>query len=61
MVATGFRLDWLELRPVLMGAGVLIPAHEAERRVLVLENPGLRGASRITRRLYALLQLCQAR
>ena len=39
------------------GRGTLITAREAERRVLVLENPGLRGASSITRTLYAGLQL----
>jgi len=41
----------------LMQAGKLITAHEAERRVLVLENPGLRGKTRITHSLYAGLQL----
>ena len=46
-----------ELRPLLMEAGGLITAEEAERRVLILENPGLRGASRITQSLYAGLQL----
>ena len=46
-----------EVRPLLMEAGALISAQEAERRVLVLENPGLRGASRITQSLYAGLQL----
>jgi gentisate 1,2-dioxygenase len=46
-----------ELRPLLMEAGKLITAREAERRVLMLENPGLRGASRITQSLYAGLQL----
>jgi gentisate 1,2-dioxygenase len=46
-----------ELRPLLMEAGTLITAQEAERRVLMLENPGLRGASRITQSLYAGLQL----
>jgi gentisate 1,2-dioxygenase len=46
-----------ELRPLLMEAGRLITAEEAERRVLMLENPGLRGASRITQTLYAGLQL----
>lgn len=45
------------VRPVLMEAGRLVTAHEAERRVLVLENPGLRGQSRITPSLYAGLQL----
>jgi gentisate 1,2-dioxygenase len=46
-----------ELRPLLMEAGQLITAREAERRVLVLENPGVRGASRITQSVYAGLQL----
>ena len=45
------------VRPHLMEAGRLITAQQAERRVLVLENPGLRGASSITRSLYAGLQL----
>ena len=44
-------------RAFLMEAGQLITAREAERRVLVLENPGLRGASSITHTLYAGLQL----
>jgi hypothetical protein len=35
----------------------LITAEEAERRVLVLENPSLRGQSCITKSLYAGLQL----
>ena len=42
-----------ELRPLLMEAGRLITAEEAERRVLMLVNPGLHGASRITQSLYA--------
>lgn len=46
-----------ELRPLLMEAGGLITAQEAERRVLVLENPGVRGISQITQSLYAGLQL----
>ena len=46
-----------DVRPVLMEAGELITAKEAERRVLILENPGLRGQSRITTSLYAGLQL----
>ncbi len=40
-----------------MEAGLLITAKEAERRVLVLENPGLRGQPRITTSLYADVQL----
>lgn len=46
-----------EVRPHLMEAGGLISAQEAERRVLVLENPGLRGHHSITHSLYAGLQL----
>lgn len=46
-----------EIRPLLMEAGGLITAEEAERRVLVLENPGLRGISQITQSLYAGVQL----
>jgi gentisate 1,2-dioxygenase len=46
-----------ELRPLLMEAGDLITAHEAERRVLILENPALPGRSQITGTLYAGLQL----
>jgi len=45
------------VRPHLLEAGRLISAQQAERRVLVMENPGLRGASSITRTLYAGLQL----
>jgi gentisate 1,2-dioxygenase len=48
---------YAEVRPYLMEAGRLISAREAERRVLVLENPGLPGASSVTRSLYAGLQL----
>jgi gentisate 1,2-dioxygenase len=40
-----------------MEAGELISAREAVRRVLVFENPALRGASSITHTLYAGLQL----
>src|SRR5687767_15241646 len=46
-----------DLRPLLMEAGRLLTAEEAERRVLVLENPGLRGRSQATGSLYAGLQL----
>jgi gentisate 1,2-dioxygenase len=46
-----------DLRPLLMEAGRLLTAQEAERRVLILENPGLRGQSRTTGSLYAGLQL----
>lgn len=46
-----------ELRPLIMDAGRLLTPQEAERRVLVLENPGLCGQSRVTGSLYAGLQL----
>jgi gentisate 1,2-dioxygenase len=42
---------------MLMEAGDLITAREAERRVLMLENPGLPGLSQITQSLYAGVQL----
>ncbi|MDE2582096.1 MAG: gentisate 1,2-dioxygenase [Rhodospirillales bacterium] len=45
------------VRPYLMQSGGLITAKEAERRVLILENPGLPGQAAITRSLYAGLQL----
>jgi gentisate 1,2-dioxygenase len=48
---------YAELRPMLMEAGSLITAREAARRVLILENPGMPGAARITGSLYAGLQL----
>jgi gentisate 1,2-dioxygenase len=46
-----------EIRPLLMRAGEAITAEEAVRRVLILENPALRGQSCITQSLYAGLQL----
>lgn len=46
-----------DVKPYVDEAGRLITAKEAERRVLVLENPALRGRSRITNTLYAGLQL----
>lgn len=46
-----------KVRSRLMEASDLITAEEAERRVLVLENPGLAGRSRVTTSLYAGVQL----
>ena len=46
-----------DVRPYLMQSGELITAEEAVRRVLILENPGLRGQSSITQSLYAGLQV----
>src|SRR5215472_5411859 len=48
---------YAELRPLLLEAGDLISAREAERRVLVLENPAIPGMSKATDSLYAGLQL----
>jgi gentisate 1,2-dioxygenase len=55
MVAVLWRFD--EARPLLMEAGRLLTPEEAERRVLVLENPGLPGTTQATNSLYAGLQL----
>ena len=51
------RWRYADIRSLLLESGDIISAREAERRVLVLENPGLRGESRITTSLYAGLQL----
>ena len=48
---------WDDVWPWIEESGTLISAAEAERRVIVLENPGLRGRSAITHSLYAGLQL----
>jgi gentisate 1,2-dioxygenase len=45
------------LRPLLLEAGRTVTTDEAERRVLVLENPGLHGQHLATDTLYAGLQL----
>ncbi len=46
-----------DARPLLMEAGDLLTAEEAERRVLVLENPAMPGGSRISATMYAGYQL----
>ena len=46
-----------EAREQLLEAGRLITAEEAERRVVVLANPGLPGKLQVTDTLYAGLQL----
>ena len=46
-----------EVKPLVEEAGALLTAQEAERRVLVFENPAMRGQSKITNSLYAGLQL----
>ncbi len=46
-----------DVRPLLMESAGMISAEQAERRVLVLENPGMPGQSSITHSLYAGIQL----
>ena len=48
---------YAQVRPYVLESAQHISAKEAERRVLILENPGLRGSSQITSTLYAGLQL----
>lgn len=48
---------YAQVRPYLMEACQLISTEESERRVLVLENPGLAGQSRITQSLFCGLQI----
>jgi gentisate 1,2-dioxygenase len=48
---------WAEVRPLLLEAGSLVEMERAERRVLVLRNPGLDGAYAITATLFAGLQI----
>ena len=55
--ATPYLWHYDALRPALLESADLISAEEAERRVLILENPTLRGKSCITEALYAGLQL----
>lgn len=50
-----WRYDRVRAR--LMETADLITAEEAERRVLILENPGLRGSARVTTSLYCGVQL----
>jgi len=49
--------NYKAIRPFIMESGRAITAREAVRRVLILENPGMRGQSAITRSLYCGLQL----
>jgi gentisate 1,2-dioxygenase len=55
------RWRYREVRSHVLEAAEHITAAEAERRVLILENPGLRGSSQITGNLYAGLQLIMPR
>ena len=46
-----------EIRDLLLESGGLITTEEAERRVLILENPGMPGMASITHTLYAGIQM----
>jgi len=56
-VGVPHRWGYDEVRPYVMESAEHISAKEAERRVMILENPGLKGSSQITSSLYAGLQL----
>jgi gentisate 1,2-dioxygenase len=56
-VGLAHRWRYAEVRPHVLESAQHITAREAERRVLILENPGLRGSSQVTGNLYAGLQL----
>ena len=48
---------WRDVRPRVLRSGELVTAEEAERRVLMLLNPGLKGKISATATLYAGIQL----
>jgi gentisate 1,2-dioxygenase len=56
-VGVAHRWAYADVRPYVLESAEHISAKEAERRVLILENPGLKGSSQITQSLYAGLQL----
>jgi gentisate 1,2-dioxygenase len=55
--ATVHKWGYAAIRNFLMRAGDIISAEQAERRVLILENPGMPGQSAIVPSLYAGMQL----
>lgn len=55
--AVPFVWTYADLHPQLIEAGHRITAEQAERRVLILENPGTDGDHTVTDALYAGLQL----
>jgi gentisate 1,2-dioxygenase len=55
--AAAHRWSYDAVRPLLLESGHLLTAQEAERRVLVLENPAMPGMSRATATMYAGIQL----
>ena len=55
--AVPMHWSYADIRPLLMEAGSVITAKQAERRVLMLENPGIAGGCLVSDSLYAGLQL----
>ncbi len=56
-LAAPYLWSYDSVRPLLMESAAAVTTAEAERRVLVLENPGLAGRRLVTDSLYAGLQL----
>ena len=58
-VSRGVPVIWHfnDVKSLVMESGGLITAEEAKRRVLILENPALRGESRVTNTLFAGIQM----
>ena len=58
-VSRGVPVIWHydDVKSLVMESGGLITAEEAKRRVLILENPGMRGESRVTGSLFAGIQM----
>jgi gentisate 1,2-dioxygenase len=46
-----------DVKPLVMESGALISAEEAQRRVLILENPAMPGESRATNTMFAGIQM----
>jgi len=55
--AKAHQWRYADVRPLLLESGALLSAEEAERRVLVLENPAYVGQTKATASLYAGIQL----
>lgn len=49
--------DFDALKPHILEAGRIVTAKEAERRVLILENPALKGTSRVADSIFAGFQI----
>jgi gentisate 1,2-dioxygenase len=55
--ARAAQWKYADVRPLVMEGGEAISAAQAERRVLIFENPAMPGKSAITNSLYAGIQL----